>query len=389
MIGIKLYNNISDIIYKFLPNNQYSVGEDVTDAKGILVRSAKLHDVEFEDSLLAIARAGAGTNNIPIDRCTDLGIAVFNTPGANANAVKELVLCSMLLTGRKIVTGIEWMKEQAKLGTPDIENVVEKQKSKFAGPEVKGKRLAVIGLGAIGVMVANGAKNGLGCEVAGYDPFLSVGAAWNLTSSIENAKTITAVLTDSDFVTLHVPLNKNTENLISKKEIELLKTGAVVMNFSRGGLVDDDAVLEALDSGKLRYYVTDFPSEKLLANEKVICIPHLGASTPESEENCASMAAEQIKDFIENGNVVNSINFPPCELMRSSENRITVLSRIDNSILGEITSAISSFGYSVDNMINKSNSKVAYTIIDLPEGPCDDCVKKLEAIEGVVKVRMI
>ena len=339
MYKIKTYNKISKTGLEAF-DDKYTVGDEVENADGAIVRSAALHDVEFPASLKAIARAGAGTNNIPIDRCSEQGIVVFNTPGANANAVKELVIAGLLISSRRVVSGIEWAKTLKGDGA-EVGKEVEKGKGAFAGPEIKGKTLGVIGLGAIGVMVAN-AANALGMKVFGYDPYLSVKSAWNLTHNAVHIFDINEIFEKCDYITVHVPLTDSTKNLINATAIAKMRDGVRILNFARGGLVNSADLLAALESGKVASYVTDFPSDDILGAQGVIAIPHLGASTPESEDNCAGMAAKELIDYIENGNIVNSVNLPEIVMPRSGESRICVIHifRICSPLLREYLLAI-------------------------------------------------
>ena len=388
MFTIKKFNNISNIIYSHLPEAEFAVTDSGDSYDGILVRSADLHEVAFSENLAAIARAGAGVNNIPIDACSEAGIVVFNTPGANANAVKELVICGMLLAGRKIIPGAEWLDMQAKNGTTGIEKLVEKAKNQFVGPELAGNKLGVIGLGAIGVMVATAASAGLGMEVVGYDPYMSVDAAWHLSRAVKHAVNVNAVLRECDYITLHLPLNDKTRGTIGREKLALMKQGAVLLNFARGGLVDDGAMLEALDAGALARYVTDFPNEAILGHEGVIATPHLGASTPESEENCAQMAAQELAEYLKNGNIRNSVNLPDCELPRGGGHRVAIINKNITNMVGQITAVLAAERHNIDHMLNKSRGAYAYTLIDLEQMPSGDCLKKLRAIAGVLRVRV-
>lgn len=389
MYSIKTLNKISDIIYSELEKDSYSVSDSCESCDGILVRSADMHDMTLPENLLAIARAGAGVNNIPIDACTEKGIVVFNTPGANANAVKELVICGMLLSGRQVIEGSEWLSELHKNSADDVVAKVEKGKSRFVGPELAGKKLGVIGLGAIGVMVANAADKGLGMEVMGYDPYLSVDAAWNLTRSIIHVKTVEEIFSKCDYITLHLPLNEKTRGMIDEKAISQMKQGAVILNFARGGLVDDDAVIAALESGHIRHYVTDFPDDKILGVKGVIATPHLGASTPESEENCAQMAARQLKNYIENGNIINSVNLPRCEMPRTEPFRLAIINRNVKNMVGQMTAVLADGGFNIEHMMNSSRGDWAYTLFDFSAEPDEAIIKKLEGIDGIIKVRLI
>ncbi len=383
MYKIKLLNKISKTGLAVL-DDKYTCGEDVENPDGIILRSFSMHDMELPESLSAVARAGAGVNNIPIDKCSEKGIVVFNTPGANANAVKELVLTALLLSSRKVVQGIEWAKTLA-----DEENagkLVEKGKSNFVGPEIAGKTLGIVGLGAIGVRVANAAHH-LDMEILGYDPFLSVDSAWHLTRFAHKANDIDTVLANSDYVTIHVPATKDTIGMFNAESIAKMKKGARLLNFSRGELVDEAAVLAALESGQLSCYVTDFATPALLKSDKVIVLPHLGASTPESEENCAVMAAEEIKNFLENGNIKNSVNFPNCDLGALVGTRVTVAHKNVPTMLNQISSVFSSEGINIENMVNKSKGNYAYTMLDV-ENLKEGAIEELEAIDGVIKVRI-
>lgn len=358
----------------------YSYGDDVQNPDAILVRSAAMHDMEFGDNLLAIARAGAGTNNIPKDRCTEQGIVVFNTPGANANAVKELVLTGLLLSSRKVVEGIEWAKTLKGNGDA-VGKMVEKGKSQFVGPEITGKTLGVIGLGAIGILVANAAV-ALGMKVVGFDPFMSVPNALKLNPHVKLLKSNEEVMTCCDYLTIHVPLNPDTKDLVDADMIAKMKDGVCILNYSRDGLVNTDAVLEALKSGKVAKYVTDFGNDKVLCEENVIVLPHLGASTPESEDNCAVMACDQVKEYIENGNIINSVNLPAVSLPRTAgAQRICVIHKNDE----ELSKAILGKAGSVAAMVTKARGDYAYTIIDA-NGADVDAIK---ALDGVVRVRSL
>ena len=357
----------------------YTYGDSIENPDAVLVRSAAMHDMEFAGNLLAIARAGAGTNNIPKDKCTEKGIVVFNTPGANANAVKELVLAGLFLSSRKIVEGIEWAKTLKGNGDA-VGKMVEKGKSRFVGPEITGKTLGVIGLGAIGILVANAAV-ALGMNVIGFDPFVSVPNALKLNPYVKLMKSNEEVMTSCDYLTIHVPLTPDTKDLVSAEMIAKMKDGVRILNYSRDGLVNCDAVLEALKSGKVSKYVTDFGNDKILGEENVIVLPHLGASTPESEDNCAMMACDQIKEYLENGNIVNSVNYPAISLPRSGDKRICVMHR---NVPERLHDALE--GMTVVGMLTKSRGDYAYTIIDVT-GEAN--VEKLEAVEGVVRVRVI
>ena len=387
MYQIQTLNKISKKGLAVLDSNSYNVAEEVKNPDGIILRSFKMHDMELPSSLRAVARAGAGVNNIPIDKCTENGIVVFNTPGANANAVKELVIAALLLSSRKIVQGIEWAKTLVGEGDA-VSSLIEKGKSNFAGPEIQGKTLGVVGLGAIGVRVANAAHH-LGMDVVGYDPFLSVDAAWHLTRFAHKANSLDELLSKADYVTIHVPATPSTKGMFNSEAFANMKKGARLLNFSRGELVDENDVQAALESGELASYITDFASEALLKNEKVICLPHLGASTPESAENCAVMAANELKDFIENGNIKNSVNFPNCDLGKAEGARVTVLHKNVPSMIKNITDVFASRGVNIANMLNKSKGDNAYTMIDV-DGKCDTAlVDQIEAMTDVIRVTLL
>ncbi|MCQ2450756.1 MAG: phosphoglycerate dehydrogenase [Clostridia bacterium] len=385
MYKIKTYNKISKIGLNVF-DDKYTVGDEVENPDGAIVRSAALHDVEFPDTLKAIARAGAGTNNIPIDRCSEQGIVVFNTPGANANAVKELVIAGMLIGSRRVVSAIEWAKTLKGQGD-EVGKLVEKGKSAFAGPELKGKKLGVIGLGAIGVLVAN-AANHLGMQVYGYDPYLSVNHAWNLTHNAVHIFDIKQIFEECDYITVHVPLNDSTKNLINAESIALMKDGVRILNFARAGLVNSDDMIAALQAGKVASYVVDFPTDEMLDVDGVIAIPHLGASTPESEDNCAQMAATELIDYIENGNIVNSVNLPEISMPRSGKARVCVIHKNIPNMLTSITGIVAENGVNIENMLNKSRGDYAYTMLDVAEAN-DEIANKISAIDGVIKVRVI
>lgn len=387
MYRIKTMNKIAAAGLNRLDKNRYQVSDDFTKYEGAIVRSAKLHDVAFPQELLAIARAGAGTNNIPIDRCCRDGIVVFNTPGANANAVKELVIASMLYSSRDIMGGAAWVKEQVANGV-DITTVVEKGKAAFIGPELAGKTLGIIGLGAIGAKVANAAV-ALGMTVIGYDPFLSVDAALALDIHVKHTTDLNVIYQNSDYITIHIPYNKETANTIDADAVSKMKGGVRVINLARGGLVNNDAIIAGLKSGHVACYVTDFPDNQLMACENVIGTPHLGASTPESEENCAVMAANQLQDYLENGNIVNSVNMPRVELPRTGVCRVCVIHKNVPNVLSGIMSIVSNGSANVENLINKSRKDMAYTVVDLDTQVGDAVVERLSALENVIRVRVI
>ena len=388
MFKIKTMNKISPKGLAELPADSYAVGDDVMNEDGILVRSAKLHEYPFPENLRAIARAGAGTNNIPVDRCSEAGIVVFNTPGANANAVKELVICAMLVASRDVMGGSAWVREQAQTEGVDVAAAVEKGKSAFVGPEIYHKTLGVIGLGAIGALVANIALS-LGMEVYGYDPFLSVDAALRLDRHVHVVKDVTELYKVSDYVTIHVPYMDSTRHTIDANALAAMKDGVRVINLARGELVDDDAMIAALDAGKVACYVTDFPNNKITLAKHVVAIPHLGASSPESEENCAVMAAQELKDYLENGNIKNSVNFPNVEMERTGVQRLCVIHRNIPAMLANITRQLSEDGVNVPNMTNKSKGDYAYTIVDLDSPITDEAVADLKAIPGIIRMRII
>lgn len=365
----------------------YTVGEELAGADGVMVRSAAMHDMPLPDSLWAIARAGAGVNNIPVDACSEKGVVVFNTPGANANAVKELVLAGLFLSSRKVIDGVQWAK--ALKGEGDaVGKLVEKGKSAFAGPEILGKKLGVIGLGAIGVLVAN-AATALGMEVYGYDPFLSVDAAWKLSRSIHHAATLEEIYAACDYITVHVPLTPDTKGMIGKDALAAMKDGVRVLNFARGGLVDSTAMLAALENGKVAAYVVDFPSDEMLGVTNVIAIPHLGASTPESEDNCAVMAADELMDYLENGNITHSVNFPDMKIPRSGDTRICVLHKNVPNMLAQISAVVSGAGVNIASMTNKSRKDYAYTVLDIEGTVKDSVIRDILNIRDIIRVRAL
>ena len=370
-----------------LLTDDYALTDNMEEAEGVLVRSAAMHDMAFSDNLLAIARAGAGVNNIPLASCADQGIVVFNTPGANANGVKELVIAGMLLASRDVVGGIEWcrgIKED-----PDIAKAVEKGKKAFAGSEIKGKKLGVIGLGAIGAEVANAAAS-LGMEVYGYDPFISVNAAWMLSRSVKHITSVDTIYKECDYITVHVPLLDNTRGMICKSVLDEMKDGVVILNFARDLLVNDDDMAEALASGKVKKYVTDFPNPKSANMKGAIVIPHLGASTEESEDNCAVMAVKEMMDYLENGNIRNSVNYPSCDMgVCKSAGRIAVLHMNIPNMIGQVTGTLAAGNINISDMTNKSRDKYAYTLLDLENEPDSITIQKLNAIKGVLRVRVI
>ncbi len=365
-------------------DDKYTFGDEVENPDGIILRSFNMHDMELPESLAAVARAGAGTNNIPIDKCTEKGIVVFNTPGANANAVKELVIAGLLLASRKVVQGINWAKTL--IGEGDaVGKLVEKGKSNFVGPEIMGKTLGIIGLGAIGVRVAN-AAHALGMNVIGYDPFLSVDAAWNMTRAAVKANDIDTILAESDYISIHVPATADTKGMFNEDLFRKVKKGVRLLNFSRGELVVDDAVCKALEDGTVAAYVTDFATETLLKNENVVVMPHLGASTPESEDNCAVMAAQELKNFLENGNIINSVNFPNCDMGPVCGGRVAITHKNVPAMITQISEVFGKDGINIENMMNKSRGDLAYTMIDTHGNIDDTILNHLKAIDGVIKV---
>ena len=367
--------------------NDYTKTEEIEKADAILVRSASMHEMKLPENIQAIARAGAGVNNIPLQDCAEQGIVVFNTPGANANGVKEMVIAGMLLASRDIVGGVEWVKQEK-----DNENVgklAEKQKKQFAGCEIKGKKLGVIGLGAIGAMVANTAIY-LGMEVYGYDPYISVDAAWNLSRDIHHIQNVEDIYRTCDYITIHVPLLDSTKGMINKAAIDEMKDGVVLLNYARDLLVDEDAVLAALKAGKMKKYVTDFANPKVVGAEGTIVTPHLGASTKESEDNCAVMAVKEIRDFLENGNIKNSVNFPNCSMgVCTGAGRVTICHKNIPGMLGAFTTVMGNAGVNISDMTNKGKGDYAYTMMDLESEATEEMVKALEAVDGVLKVRII
>lgn len=385
MYKIKLVNKISEIgLEKF--NEKYEVNESIDNEDAILVRSASLHDYTFEDNLKAIARAGAGVNNIPIDRCSEKGIVVFNTPGANANAVKELVICALFMSSRKIVEGIKWVETLS--DDEAVEKTVEKGKSNFVGPEIDGQKLGIIGLGAIGVAVANAATK-LGMDVYGFDPYLSVNAAWGMSKWVKNATSLEQIFKECDYISLHVPSTKDTKGFINKKAFGQMKDGVRILNFARGDLINNDDLLGAIKDGKVAKYITDFASQELINQENIIVLPHLGASTPQSEDNCAKMAVKEIKDYLENGNITNSVNFPNVIQERDSKERLCITNKNVPNILASVSKLFADYNLNIENMVNRAKGEYAYTLIDTNDNINNDVVEGIKELAGVISVRII
>ena len=387
MYTIQTLNAISPVIYNHLPQDSYTVAKETAAPDAIIVRSASMLDMELPASLQSIARAGAGYNNIPVDKCTEAGICVFNTPGANANAVKELTLAGLLLASRDIIGGVEWVKELKPVET-SVAKQVEKGKSQFVGPEIQGKTLAVMGLGAIGVLVANAAAT-LGMKVIGYDPFISVENAWALSTTIQRATSLDAMLAEADYVTVHIPLSDKTRNMIDEQVLAKMKPSAALLNFSRAELCDTAAVLAALQAGRLRKYVIDFPTEAVIGQPGVIALPHLGASTPESEDNCADMAALQTRNYLETGSIRNSVNLPACELEPAEKHRITVIHKNIPNMIAQITAQLAGANVNIEHLVNKSRKDVAYTVVDSLDDLPANIVETLSAVEGIIRVRVV
>lgn len=368
-------------------SDKYERTENVNEAEGILVRSASMHEMELSDSLLAVARAGAGVNNIPLEACAEKGIVVFNTPGANANGVKELVLAGMLLASRDVIGGVEWVKS-----AKDDENIAkaaEKEKKKFAGTEIEGKKLGIIGLGAIGVKVANAAIH-LGMEVYGYDPYVSVDAAWNLSRSVKHVLHVEEIYEECDFITIHVPALPTTKGMINSDAISLMKDGVIILNFARDVLCNEEDILDGIASGKIRKYVSDFPNPTTAGKEGCIVIPHLGASTEESEDNCAVMAVKELKNYLENGNIINSVNFPNCDMgVCTQAGRVAVFHKNSSGMISKFTTVFGNHGINITDMTNKSRGDWAYTMLDLESKVSDEVLAELRASEGVVRVRVV
>ncbi len=386
MFQINCLNPISKIGLEILTTD-YKINPNVNEAEGILVRSASMHEMELPDSLLAVARAGAGTNNIPLDKCAEKGIVVFNTPGANANGVKELVICGMILASRDVVGGIEWVQSDA--DDENIAKTAEKEKKHYAGTEIAGKKLGVIGLGAIGVLVANAAIK-LGMQVYGYDPYVSVNAAWNLSRDVKHAFNLDEIYANCDYITIHVPLLDSTKHMINKEAINKMKDGVILLNFARDQLVDEKEVLKGIAAKKVRKYVTDFPNQVTAGQPGCIVIPHLGASTEESEDNCAKMAVEELMDYLENGNIRNSVNYPNFDMgICSHECRIAIFHKNIANMITKFTAILGEKNINIANMMNKSRGEVAYTMFDIDSPITEDILAQLEVVDGVFKVRVV
>ena len=370
---------------RFTPD--YTKTNEITEADGILVRSASMHEMDLPENLLAVARAGAGVNNIPLEKCAERGIVVFNTPGANANGVKELVIAGMLLASRDVVGGIEWVKSEA--DNADIGKAAEKEKKKFAGTELEGKKLGIIGLGAIGVRVANVAKH-MGMEVYGYDPYVSVDAAWNVSRDVHHVLNVDDIYEYCDIITIHVPLMDATRGMVGEEAVAKMKRGVILLNFARDVLMDEKAVLKGIRSGKIRKYVTDFPNTITAGQEGCIVIPHLGASTEESEDNCAKMAVKELRNYLENGNIINSVNFPNCDMgMCTKAGRIAVFHKNIANMITKFTSILGDAGINISDMTNKSRGEFAYTMLDVETKPDEELIGKLRGVKGVFRVRVV
>ena len=387
MYNIQTLNKISSVGTDVFDKSKYAVSDNFENPEAIMVRSAKMHDMQFGDNLLAIARAGAGVNNIPVERCAEEGICVFNTPGANANAVKELAICAILLASRKITEAAAWAASLK--GTPDAPKTVEGGKSKFAGPEIMGKTLGIIGLGAIGGKIANAAV-ALGMKVVGYDPYLSVNAAWNLSSEVKHIVNVEDIYKECNYITVHVPALDSTKGMINKEAFDMMQDGTIIINCARDVLVDEKAIGEALKSGRVKKYVTDFPNPVTAGMEGAIVLPHLGASTAEAEDNCAIMAVKELRNYIENGNIVNSVNYPACDMgVCTSAGRVAVCHKNVPAIISKITSVMGDESINIEEMANKSRGDYAYSMLDISESASETVVDKLASIEGVIKVRVI
>lgn len=387
MFKIQTLNKISPVGLGHFPRGNYEVASEILHPDAILVRSHNINDMELPKSLKVIARAGAGINNVPVEKCSDMGIVVFNTPGANANSVKEITLAGLFISSRKIISGIKWTETLEGRGD-QVPELVEKEKHRFAGPEITGKKLGVIGLGAVGVSVSNDAAS-LGMEVTGYDPFISVESAWDLSRHIKRAAGFDSLLASADYITLHVPLTEETKGMIDKDKFARMKKGVRILNFARGELVNQKDLKAAIEKGIVSVYITDFPDEELLKLENVITIPHLGASTPEAEDNCAIMAVKQICNYLEKGNIINSVNFPTCQMDILRKRRIIIANKNIPRMVGQITAILASEGINIADMLNKSKGNLAYNIIDIDNEISDKSIQKIRGIEGVTMVRVI
>lgn len=386
MVNVNCLNNIASVGLDLFSDN-YNKESSFEDAQAVLVRSAKMHDMELGDNLLAIARAGAGVNNIPLDKCADKGIVVFNTPGANANAVKEHVIAAMLLASRDIIGGNKWVADNK--DDADIAKAAEKAKKAFAGTEISGKKLGVIGLGAIGQLVANAAI-ALGMDVYGYDPYLSVNAAWNLSSKVKHIMNVEDIYRECNYITVHVPALDSTKGMINKEAFDMMQDGTIIINCARDVLVDETAIGDAIKSGKVRKYVTDFPNTTTAGMDGVIVLPHLGASTEEAEDNCAVMAVKELRNYIENGNIINSVNYPACDMgICNTEGRVAICHKNVPAVISKITTVMGNAGINIEEMANKSRGDYAYSMLDICGKANEDVVAALQAIDGVIKVRVI
>ena len=385
VFSVKTYNNINQIGLKEL-GNHFQIDGDLAENPDAYIRSQNLHDTVFPENLKAIARAGAGTNNIPVDKATEKGIVVFNTPGANANAVKELVLCGLFLSSRKIVESIRWI--DGLKDDQDIAKTAEKGKSNFVGPEIEGKTLGVIGLGAIGVNVANAAIK-LGMKVKGYDPYIGVNAAWALSKHARHAASLEEIYQECDYITIHVPSTKETKGFMNKEAFAQMKTGVRILNFARGDLVNNEDLLANVASGKINKYISDFAAPELIGQENIIILPHLGASTPESEDNCAKMAVEEVCEYLENGNIINSVNFPGVNQARMSKTRLCIINKNVPNILANISKLFADHNLNIENMVNRSRGEYAYTLIDTNDEVRPDIIERIESANGIINVRAI
>ena len=383
MNKIQTLNNISPVGLKKLPREGYEIASEMTNPDAILVRSAKMHELEIGDNLKAVGRAGAGVNNIPLDKMSDKGVVVFNAPGANANAVKELVISSMLLASRNICQAWDYVNN---LPLNNLKTAVEDGKKNYSGSELPGKTLGIVGLGAIGVQIANAASM-LGMKVIGFDPSITIKSAWKLSADVEQALSVDELFSQSDFVSFHVPLVEGTKNLLNEARITLLPEGATILNFARDGIIDEDALITALEAGKVKYYVTDFPIDDKKDHDRVIALPHLGASTSEAEDNCAIMVANQVKDYLENGNILNSVNFPEAKMPRTGDSRLAIAHRNIPNMVGQISTILADEGANIVDMLNKSRDEVAYTLVDIEGGVSDTVVNNLQQVEGILMVR--